>query len=111
MNFWENVVEELKYQGKTRKWLANECNFDESTLASGLKRKCIPNAELALKIAHTLNVTLDYLLDLQTSKESNESTIQIDLKLCKKYYRTIKKLDSLSECTRFPICKMIEDIV
>ena len=60
--FWKRVVEELEYQNKERKWLATEANFDVSTIGTGLKRDGMPHADLALKIARTLNVPIEFLV-------------------------------------------------
>ena len=52
MNFWENVVAELGFQGKTRKELAAEIGFDASNIGKGEKQKysccrhCIKNCSL-----------------------------------------------------------------
>ncbi len=62
MNFWENVVEELEFQGKTRKELAAEIGFDASNIGKGEKNGNIPAADAALKIAHSLGVSLYSLL-------------------------------------------------
>ena len=48
MNFWENVVAELGFQGKTRKELAAEIGFDASNIGKGEKNGNIPAADTAL---------------------------------------------------------------
>lgn len=62
MGFWQNVIEELEYQGKSRKYLASEANFDVSTIGTGLKRNGMPQADIALRIAKTLGVSVEYLV-------------------------------------------------
>ena len=71
MDFWAIVVDELEYQGKTRKWLASEVGIDVSTIGTGLKRKSIPQVDIALRIADALAVPVKYLV---TGK--NQSTEQ-----------------------------------
>ena len=110
MNFWENVVAELKFQGKTRKQLAAEIGFDASNIGKGEKNGNIPAADTAIKIAHFLGVTLESLLNMEEFEKDSSPQPSLDLKLCKKYYFMIKKLDTLPDTTKNPICKMIEDI-
>ncbi|MBQ9205555.1 MAG: helix-turn-helix domain-containing protein [Treponema sp.] len=62
MNFWEVVVDELAYQGRTRKWLAAEAKFDASTIGTGLRRNSMPQVDLALRIAAALDVPVEYLV-------------------------------------------------
>lgn len=110
MNFWENVVTELSFQGKTRKELAAEIGLDASNIGKGERNGNIPAADTALKIAHALGVSLEYLLNIAEPDKKSSSQTEIDIKLCKKFYSTIQKLNSLPESTRNPICKMIEEL-
>ena len=64
MSFWESVESELKYQNKTRKQLATEIGIDTTTISKGITNNSIPSADIALKIAYFLNVTLESLLGL-----------------------------------------------
>jgi len=73
VNFWQVVLDELDYQGKTRKWLAAEANFDVSTIGSGLKRNGMPLVDLALRIAKALNVPIEYLVTGKNSSQTNET--------------------------------------
>lgn len=107
MNFWENVVAELEFQGKTRKELASEIGFDASNIGKGEKNGNIPAADTALKIAYSLNTSLESLLNIK--KEGSRKTTQpeIDLKLCKKYYSVIQQLNEMPDNTRNLLCKLI----
>ncbi len=109
MNFWSVVVDELEYQGKTRKWLAAEAGFDVSTIGTGLKRASIPQVDLALRIASSLKVPVEYLV---TGKNptSQKDIIQEDLHKFHKYAKTIESLDSLPDRERIPIMNMIEEM-
>ena len=106
VNFWQVVLDELEYQGKTRKWLAAEADFDVSTIGSGLKRNGLPLVDLALRIASALNVSVEYLV---TGKNppSKKQTKTEDLHKYHKYAKTIDNLDSLPENERIPIINMI----
>ena len=109
MNFWQIVIDELEYQGKTRKWLAAEVGIDVSTIGSGLKRDSTPQVDLALKIADTLGVAVEYLV---TGKNpvAKEKQLQEDLHKYHKYAKTIDQLDSLPDRERIPIITMIEEM-
>ena len=109
VNFWQVVLDELEYQGKTRKWLAAEADFDVSTIGSGLKRNGLPLVDLALRIANALKVPVEYLVTgkNQPSKEKYETE---DLHKYHKYAKTIENLDSLPEHERVPIINMIDEM-
>ena len=86
MTFWENVDSELKYQNKTRKQLASELGFDPTTISKGISNGSIPQADMALKIANYLNVSLEYLLGLpEKSASKNAQETQKQIQLYKKY--------------------------
>ncbi len=77
MNFWKKVDEELSYLGKTRKELANAIGFDVTNISFGIKRNSVPAADTALKVARFLGVSLDYLLDMNESKDQSSLNPQI----------------------------------
>ncbi|MBO4629877.1 MAG: helix-turn-helix transcriptional regulator [Treponema sp.] len=109
MNFWENVVAELEFQGKTRKELAAEIGFDASNIGKGEKNGNIPAADTALKIAYSLGVSLESLLNMEKPKDSSSTQPSLDLKLCKKYYSTIQKLNEMPDNTKNLLCKLISE--
>ena len=109
MNFWENVVAELEFQGKTRKELAAEIGFDASNIGKGEKNGNIPAADTALKIAYSLGVSLESLLNMEKTKASSSAQPSLDLKLCKKYYSTIQKLNEMPDNTKNLLCKLISE--
>ena len=109
INFWQVVLDELEYQGKTRKWLAAKAKFDVSTIGSGLKRNGLPLVDLALRIAKALNVPVEYLVTGKNPSQQDESKKE-DLHKYHKYAKTIDYLDSLPENERIPIINMIEQM-
>lgn len=98
VNFWQVVLDELEYQGKTRKWLAAQANFDGPKIGSGLKRNGLPLVDLALRIANALNVPVKYLVTGKNPSQPNE-TKKDDLHKYHKYAKTIENLDSMPERT------------
>lgn len=77
MNFWEKVDSELKYLGKTRKELAAYVEIDVANISFGIKRNSIPYADTAIKVAHFLGVSLEYLLGMDDIPIQNTSNPQI----------------------------------
>ena len=110
MNFWAIVVDELEYQGKTRKWLASEVGIDVSTIGTGLKRKSIPQVDIALRIADALAVPVKYLVTGKNQSTKQEYLIEEDLHIYHKYAKTIENLDKLPENQRNPIINMINEM-
>lgn len=104
MGFWDNVAKELDYLGMTNKSLAEKCGFDASNIGRGIKLRSSPSVETAVKISQALNVSVEYLVD-----ESN-SDFQSPKFLGKKYYKTLKHLESLPEKQRNSIIHMIEEM-
>ena len=107
MNFWNNVVSELEYQGKTRKELAAQVGFDASNIGKGEKNGNIPAADTALKIARALGVSLESLLDMEKAKSGSSTPPRLDAHLCKKYYSVIQKLDAMPDNTKNLLCRLI----
>lgn len=107
MSFWNVVVDELEYQGKTRKWLASEAHFDVSTIGTGLKRKSIPQVDLALRISEALGVSIEYLVTGKNPASPKEPELE-DLHKYHKYAHIIENLDSLPDRERIPIIELIE---
>lgn len=106
MDFWENVVAELSYKGLTNKYLAEKCGFDASSIGRGIKLGSSPSVDTALKIAQELNVSVEYLAGV-----SNEiSDVKSPQNLGRKYYNSLKQLDSLPEKQRNAIIHLIDDL-
>lgn len=97
MGFWENVDTELKYQNKTRKQLAQELGFDPTTISKGIANNSVPLADMALKIADFLDVSLEYLLGIpEKSNSQNTKTTQEQVQLYKKYHDLIQECEGLA---------------
>lgn len=109
MGFWNNVIDELEYQGKSRKWLAEKANIDTSTIGAGIKRNGYPQSDVAVRISKALGVSVEFLVTGKSITYSNE-TKNIDLHLYKKYIKTMQALENLDPSTRTPIQEMIEKL-
>lgn len=113
MGFWQKVDDELTYLGKSRKEFAHEAGFDVSYISKGIERNGIPIADTALKIAHALNVSLEYLLDMEKVPENKAKTEMLqkeDITLYKKYKNSIEHLEKINNKERKLILQLIETI-
>ena len=66
MSFWQNVETELSYKNISRKELAENASFAVSGISLGLAHNSVPNADVAVRIADFLGVSVEYLV---TGKE------------------------------------------
>lgn len=62
MSFRENLRDELSYQGIIIKELSEKTGIPKRTLDSYVNRDRTPSAEIAVKIARALNVTVEFLV-------------------------------------------------
>lgn len=115
MNFWENVVEELKYKGMERKELGQRADFPESYIAKGIARQSSPSVELATRIAEVLEVSVESLVkgkQPNASLKSQEETKRL-VNLYHKYRTIIETLEALpadkqqAAITIFEQCKIL----
>ena len=114
MGFWQKVDDELSYLGKSRKELALEADFDVSYISKGIERNGIPIADTALRIAQALNVSLEYLLDMEkptTAQTKIEKLQKKDISLYRKYKKTLEQLENINQKERKIILSLIETIV
>ena len=116
MKFKETLKDELQYQDITVKELAFKTGINKRTLDNYLRENVSqPTVENAVKIAQTLGVTVEYLVtgidsSVNDRKQHVNGPLQLDISLCKRYYKLIQKLDSLPDTIKKPVCKMIEEI-
>lgn len=76
MNFAARLKDELEYQGLRMSDLAKHLGTKQSTIQGWIDRGSIPAADTALKIAHFLNVSIEYLLTGEDSETERKSTIK-----------------------------------
>lgn len=113
MGFCQKVDDELSYLGKTRKELASEANFDVSYISKGIERNGIPIADTAVRIARALNVSLEYLLDMEEpviTENELEKLQKKDIGTYKKYKKTLEQLENINQKERKAILSLIETI-
>lgn len=89
MSFRENLKNELSYQGILVKELAEKTGINKRTLDNYLREKAnIPPADIAVKIAKELNVSVEYLVTGKNSEIKDQNYLKISSK---------QKLESLTE--------------
>ena len=101
MAFRENLKSELSYKGMLVKELAAQVRISKKTLDNYLNaRGYIPSADVAVKIAHALGVTVEYLVtgeELSSTRSSQGPEI-------KELIQDFKRLDEDNR-------KLLKDIV
>ena len=99
MAFWKNVDNELLYRNVSRKELSFLSGVSLSVINKGMQRDSDVMAETAVRIADTINVPLEQLLDLPAkTKKQNGGLIDFsrsDALLYHKYRQCIQQLESL----------------
>ena len=68
MSFWKNVENELEYQNISRKDLAQRAGFAVSGISLGISNNSVPSADVAVRIAKVLNVSVEYLVTGKNAK-------------------------------------------
>ena len=105
MGFKENFKDELSYKGMSSKELSNITGISQGSISNYLKEKSsIPSADVAVKIAKALNVSVEYLV---TGKES-----QCQLKRYSPEVKQVsEKLEKLSEHDKKIIVTLINTLI
>lgn len=69
MSFWERVEYLREYQNMTRKELSAKASFSIASISTGISRGSVPSADVALRIAKILDVSVEYLI---TGKDTHK---------------------------------------
>lgn len=95
--FLNRIDKILNRQNKTRKELSNDVNIKLSTISNWKSSNCMPSIEVIIRIAESLDVSLNYLLtgnDYFNFKNQNNQELNF---LYNKYFPQLNLLDNLSE--------------
>lgn len=111
MNFWKNVDYVREYREMTRKELAYKADFSLTSLSTGIARNSVPSADVAYRIAKTLNVSIEYLLTGKEQNSKDDKTNSNNLTQIKfiKYQPLVEKFDTLPENVQKNIELLIND--
>ena len=79
LNFWIRVRDRLDYLGFSQKELAEQIHESYNTLQSWISKDRLPNAEQAVKIAATLQTSVEFLVTGKTARSRvvHAKTIQL----------------------------------
>ena len=110
MGFWENVDSELKYQNKTRKQLAQNLGFDATTISKGVSNNSVPLADMALKIADFLGVSLEYLLGLPEKSKKGDNKSELEKTKALRYYHKYHDLINVCEKLTPDKIRLLSDV-
>ena len=70
--FWGRVLYLLDANDISRKEFAHQVGISYSSIHNGNERNSIPSADIALKIADTLETTIEYLIYGNSSKSKHD---------------------------------------
>ena len=105
MSFSKNLRSELDYQGLIVKQLSAKTGININTLNHYLYgKKSIPPADIAVKIAIALGVSVEYLV----TGEEKKASPSIKIENFSEFRKIINNLQILPEDIRIPIFAMIE---
>ena len=71
-NFWSSVKKLIKQQNMTQRGLSASIGLSERTIEQWILRDSMPTADIAVKIADKLNVSVEFLV---TGKKTKPETI------------------------------------
>ena len=102
MGFKENLRNELSYQNMIVKELADKCGLSKHTIDNYLTgHNSIPKADVAVKIANALNVSVEYLITGKDFKTTESTQLR-------KILNILTKLDERDLQTIFDLARSLE---
>lgn len=84
MDFWTRVDNLIEFKNLTRKEVAAKANFSYSSFTNGRKRESVPAADVALRIAKVLGVSVEYLLESELPKIKDDEDVLELIKIYRK---------------------------
>lgn len=104
MGFKENLRDEISYQGLMIKELAAKAGLNAGSVSNYLKENSsIPSADVAVKLADALNVSVEYLVNGKNLLK-NEKKYSLEIR------KIADKLESMSERDRKIVGDLIDSI-
>jgi len=94
VGFKENLKRELGYSGVLVKELASRSGVNRRTIDNYLNtHNAMPSADVAVRIAGALGVTVEYLITGHKKKETNLSSFSSEPRVVLKNLETLNKRD------------------
>lgn len=78
MDFWERLDWLIKERGLSRKELASAVGLAMSAVSVWKSRRAFPDADVALSVARTLGVSVEYLLEGPQPQETGTTMVNQD---------------------------------
>lgn len=112
MGFKENLRDELAYRGLMIKELAALSNLNQHSLSNYLRENSsVPSADVAVKIAKALGVTVEYLVTGKTTTPKNLQEKNAVNKYAPDIKKMAEKLSKISLRDRKHIAALIDSIL
>ena len=93
--FWENVKKEIKAQNTTQEWVAKNSGISFNTLQGWISKGIYPRVNHAIRIAVSLNTSVEYLAS--GAVRNNENPIEI---ICRHLPKVQEHLDAVKEAIK-----------
>ena len=107
MGFKENLKDEIEYQGLMLKEIAEKAGLPPNSMSNYLKEKSsIPSADVAVKIAKVLNVSVEYLVLGKENNNGEQNKMTYDAQIRK----IADKMMNMSKKEKFLIESMVDAI-
>lgn len=111
MSFWENVDFIRESRGFSRKELAYLANFSITSLSTGIIRNSVPAADVAVRLAKALGVSVEYLVNGTNTKENQQVAITAEkIQRYNKHKEFLNDLDALPDEIQSSIKSMVHKI-
>lgn len=111
MSFWENVDFIRESRGLSRKELAYLANFSITSLSTGIIRNSMPAADVAVRLAKALGVSVKYLVNGTNTKENQQVSITAEkIQRYNKHKEFINDLEALPDEIQISIKSMVHKI-
>lgn len=111
MDFWERLDWLIKERGTSRKALASELGFSLSSFSMWKTRQTFPDADLAVRLAALLGVSVEYLVAGETpsaweDSEAGDSEMRRVFIVPNEYEDLQQVFTSLMNCDREQVKKV-----
>lgn len=91
MQFWDRVKEELDFKGISQKEFASLLGLNVQSFRNSISLNRLPDLELAYKIGHELNQSLEYLIMGDTFEPNNFHLPSREIELLENYRKLSDK--------------------
>ena len=90
MEFWRKVKELIKSQKLTQEKICKTCDISLATFVSWIHNERLPDLISAIKIAESLNTSVEYLVSGKTPKQPKDLSKEQAIELAQKIIDTLQ---------------------